>query len=63
MAGVFESTNIKGLSILNRFVRSATWEGMADADGNCIRKLINLMVRLAEGGPHQPVEIRRHPQG
>ena len=34
----------------NRFVRSATWEGMAAPNGAATQKLINLMVRLAEGG-------------
>ncbi len=32
MARVFETSNIRGLRIPNRFVRSATWEGMADPD-------------------------------
>ena len=34
----------------NRFVRSATWEGMADDDGAVTTKLVETMVRLAEGG-------------
>lgn len=50
MAGLFEGSRIKGLSLANRFVRSATWEGMADADGSCTKKLTDLMVQLAEGG-------------
>ncbi len=50
MAGVFECTRINGLGLPNRFVRSATWEGMADTDGSCTNKLSDLMVRLAEGG-------------
>ncbi len=50
MASVFEYTSIKSLSLPNRFVRSATWEGMADDDGNCTEKLINLMAELAKGG-------------
>jgi len=50
MASVFEATSIKGLSLPNRFVRSATWEGMAHDDGSCTEKLINLMVQLAQGG-------------
>jgi len=36
--------------IKNRFVRSATWEGMAKDDGTCTRKLIDLMSQLAKGG-------------
>lgn len=32
----------------NRFVRSATWEGMAAEDGSCTRQLIDLMTQLAK---------------
>ncbi len=50
MPTLFESTTIKSMTLANRFVRSATWEGMAKEDGSCPRKLTDLMVRLAEGG-------------
>ena len=50
MARVFETSSISGLSIPNRFVRSATWEGMANPDGSCTKKLIDLMIQLAKGG-------------
>ena len=50
MAHVFETSSIRGLSIPNRFVRSATWEGMANPDGTCTKKLIDLMIQLAKGG-------------
>lgn len=50
MAGIFERTRIKGMSLPNRFVRSATWEGMAANDGSCTKRLIDLMVQLAKGG-------------
>jgi 2,4-dienoyl-CoA reductase-like NADH-dependent reductase (Old Yellow Enzyme family) len=50
MPKLFETTKIKSMSLTNRFVRSATWEGMAEKDGSCPRKLTDLMVRLAEGG-------------
>jgi 2,4-dienoyl-CoA reductase-like NADH-dependent reductase (Old Yellow Enzyme family) len=50
MSKLFEKTNIKSLTIPNRFVRSATWEGMATDEGACTRKLIDLMVELAQGG-------------
>ncbi len=50
MASVFETASIKGLNLPNRFVRSATWEGMAHIDGSCTQKLISVMVQLAEGG-------------
>jgi 2,4-dienoyl-CoA reductase-like NADH-dependent reductase (Old Yellow Enzyme family) len=38
------------MTLSNRFVRSATWEGMAAEDGACAPKLIDLMVDLAKGG-------------
>jgi len=50
MPMLFEATTIKSMSLTNRFVRSATWEGMAKPDGSCPRKLTDLMVRLAKGG-------------
>ncbi len=50
MPMLFETTTIRSMSLTNRFVRSATWEGMANEDGSCPRKLTDLMVRLAEGG-------------
>jgi len=50
MSKLFETTQISSLTLENRFVRSATWEGMASENGACTRKLIELMVRLARGG-------------
>jgi len=47
---LFETTNINGMIIKNRFVRSATWEGMAKDDGTCTKRLIDLMSQLAKGG-------------
>ena len=50
MAKLFETTEINGMTLANRFVRSATWEGMADNNGQCTPQLIGLMERLARGG-------------
>jgi len=50
MAILFESSVINGMSLANRVVRSATWEGMATADGACTGPLVDLMAKLAEGG-------------
>jgi len=47
---LFETTQINGMTLNNRFIRSATWEGMAADDGAVTGKLTNTMVRLAEGG-------------
>jgi 2,4-dienoyl-CoA reductase-like NADH-dependent reductase (Old Yellow Enzyme family) len=48
MPELFESTKIRELELANRFIRSATWEGMAAEDGGCTPRLINLMTQLAE---------------
>ncbi|MGE5841689.1 MAG: NADH:flavin oxidoreductase [Deltaproteobacteria bacterium] len=49
MSRLFETTAIKGMKLANRFVRSATWEGMAEADGACTPRLLEVYRRLAEG--------------
>ena len=49
MNKLFEQTSINGMQLKNRFVRSATWEGMAADDGACTPKLIQLMAELAKG--------------
>lgn len=50
MPKLFERSEINGMKLSNRFVRSATWEGMAAEDGACTPKLMKLMVDLAVGG-------------
>lgn len=47
---LFESTQMKTMTLANRFVRSATWEGMAGSDGSMTPALKKTMVDLAEGG-------------
>jgi 2,4-dienoyl-CoA reductase-like NADH-dependent reductase (Old Yellow Enzyme family) len=47
---LFESSTINGMTLANRFVRSATWEGMAAEDGRVTPKLTDTMVALATGG-------------
>ena len=46
----FEQANIGGMILANRFVRSATWEGMATEKSFCTPELTQLLVRLAKGG-------------
>ncbi|MBN1412523.1 MAG: NADH:flavin oxidoreductase [Spirochaetales bacterium] len=50
MPGLFEPTVIKSLSLANRFIRSATMEGMADDTGKPTDKLTSLYRELAVGG-------------
>ena len=49
MAKLFEHTQIKDLTLFNRFIRSATWEGLADDNGGCTPELVDRMVELARG--------------
>ena len=49
MNKLFELTELNGLQLKNRFVRAATWEGLADDDGGCTHRLVELYARLAEG--------------
>jgi 2,4-dienoyl-CoA reductase-like NADH-dependent reductase (Old Yellow Enzyme family) len=50
MSGLFESTFIKKMVLTNRFVRSATWEGLAGEDGSVTPRLIDVSVQLSQGG-------------
>lgn len=50
MSKLFQETTIRGLRLPNRFIRSATWEGMADHKGAPTEELIQLMGELASGG-------------
>ena len=49
MSHLFETTSIKSITLKNRFVRSATWLGMAGEDGSCTLELIEHTVALARG--------------
>ena len=50
MSRLFETTEINGMKLTNRFVRAATHEGMAEEDGAVTPKLTQTMVDLAKGG-------------
>jgi 2,4-dienoyl-CoA reductase-like NADH-dependent reductase (Old Yellow Enzyme family) len=47
---MFEPVNIGALQLPNRFVRSATWEGLATEEGAVTERLTGLMADLARGG-------------
>ena len=50
MSKLFEESSINHMSLKNRFVRAATWEGLATKRGEVTTKLIEMMVSLAKGG-------------
>ena len=50
MSAIFEPTNLCGIELGNRLVRSATWEGLADADGGVTPALLQIHEDLADGG-------------
>ena len=50
MATLFEETCINGMTLKNRMVRSATWEGMCESNGEPTDKLSDFYCTLAQGG-------------
>jgi len=46
---LFKKTTINGMTLTNRFVRSATWEGMCETDGRPTLKLASCYRDLAAG--------------
>jgi len=49
MKKLFDKTKINQMELKNRFVRSATWEGLANPDGSCSGKIADMMLELAKG--------------
>ncbi len=49
MNSLFDVTTVNGMTLGNRLARSATWEGMCDADGKPGPKLISFYRDLARG--------------
>ena len=50
MKSLFETTEISGMELKNRFICSAIWEGLADDEGHVTQELIHHYHKLAEGG-------------
>lgn len=50
MNALFDKTQIKGMTLKNRFIRSATWENMATREGGLSERLLNVYEELAQGG-------------
>ncbi|WP_418114742.1 NADH:flavin oxidoreductase [Vibrio scophthalmi] len=49
MSILFSPSRIGGMTLKNRFVRSATWENLATEDGHMTEKLYDVYRELAEG--------------
>ena len=49
MSNLFEATEINGMKVKNRFVRSATYEAMAELDGKVKEQLLDYMAELVLG--------------
>jgi len=50
MKSLFDTTTIGKISLKNRLLRSATWEGMADSSGHPTPRLLQVYEDLAKGG-------------
>ena len=50
MSAIFQAASLGNMEVRNRFVRSATWEGMAGENGEVTEPLINFYRVLASGG-------------
>jgi 2,4-dienoyl-CoA reductase-like NADH-dependent reductase (Old Yellow Enzyme family) len=49
MKTLFDQTKLGGISLQNRLIRSATYEGMADENGGVTSQLYDVYTRLSEG--------------
>ena len=56
MATLFDKTTINGMTLQNRLVRSATWEGMCEQNGRPTEKVVNWYRELAQGGIYCVIE-------
>ena len=50
MKNIFESVELKNLTLKNRLIRSATWEGIAAVDGGIADNAYAIYEELAKGG-------------
>ena len=50
MKSLFDSTTLSGISMKNRFIRSATWLRMADEKGHLTERLFDTFRDVAKGG-------------
>ncbi len=47
---LFNKCSLAGFDVRNRFIRSATWENMADAEGYATEQISDLFTAMAAGG-------------
>ena len=47
---VFDSVAVGNVTVKNRMMRSATWEGMADDSGRVTDRLVDVYRKLGAGG-------------
>lgn len=50
MAALFDKTELCGMTLKNRFFRSATWDGLARPDGSLTDDLYAIYENVAKGG-------------
>src|SRR4030042_1079108 len=50
MSVLFDSAEIRGMALRNRFVRSATYDGCAEKNGHVSQRQLELYEDLARGG-------------
>lgn len=50
MKKIFEPVEMNNLTIRNRLIRSATWEGIANSDGSLMEEAYDIYCELAKGG-------------
>ena len=49
MKKLFDKTEIKGITLKNRFIRSAMHEGLADQDGGISDELLEIYENVSKG--------------
>ena len=50
MKSLFDKTELAGMRLKNRFIRSATYDGFADKNGHMTKRLYEIYEDLAKGG-------------
>ena len=50
MKKIFEEKHFKNITLKNRLIRSATWEGIANPDGSITEEAYEIYEELAQGG-------------